>query len=76
MCGCSENRPSDEAVTDRFDEANIDELFAGRRPVLAVVAPASLAIGACLYRPPLAHILNNPTQTIPPDRNIRICSSL
>ena len=37
---------TDTGVTDRFDEANLDELFAGRRPVLTVVEPASLAIGA------------------------------
>jgi len=37
---------TDKAVTDRFDEANVDELFAGRRPALTVVEPASLAIGA------------------------------
>ena len=37
---------TDQAVTDRFDEANVDELFAGHRPVLTVVEPASLAIGA------------------------------
>jgi len=37
---------TEEAVTDRFDEANVDELFSGRRPALTVVEPASLAIGA------------------------------
>lgn len=37
---------TEPAVRDRFDEANADELFAGRRPVLTVVEPASLAIGA------------------------------
>lgn len=37
---------TDPAVTDRFDEADPDELFAGHRPVLTVVEPASLAIGA------------------------------
>ena len=37
---------TDPRVTDRFDEACCDELFAGRRPVLTVVEPASLAIGA------------------------------
>jgi len=37
---------TDEKVTDSFDEADIDELFAGRRPALTVVEPASLAIGA------------------------------
>lgn len=37
---------TDPRVTDRFDEACCDELFAGRRPILTVVEPASLAIGA------------------------------
>lgn len=33
-------------ITDRFEEACCDELFAGRHPILSVVEPASLAIGA------------------------------
>jgi len=37
---------TDPQVTDRFDEGCVDELFAGRRPVLTVVEPTSLAIGA------------------------------
>jgi hypothetical protein len=37
---------TDPRVTDRFEEACCDELFAGRRPILGVVEPASLAIGA------------------------------
>lgn len=37
---------TDPKVTDRFDEASCDELFAGRQPILTVVEPASLAIGA------------------------------
>ena len=37
---------TDPRVTDHFDEACCDELFAGRRPILTVVEPASLAIGA------------------------------
>ena len=37
---------TEPSVTDRFEEGCPDELFAGRRPVLTVVEPASLAIGA------------------------------
>ena len=37
---------TDPCVTDRFDEGSVDELFAGSRPILTVVEPASLAIGA------------------------------
>jgi hypothetical protein len=37
---------TDSRVTDRFDEGCADELFAGRRPILTVIEPASLAIGA------------------------------
>lgn len=37
---------TDARVTDRFDEGCADELFAGRRPILTVIEPASLAIGA------------------------------
>jgi len=37
---------TEPAVTDRFEEGCPDELFAGRRPILTLVAPASLAIGA------------------------------
>jgi hypothetical protein len=37
---------TDLRVTDRFDEASCDELFVGRHPILTVVEPASLAIGA------------------------------
>ncbi len=37
---------TEPAVTDRFEEGCPDELFAGRRPVLTLVEPASLAIGA------------------------------
>ena len=37
---------TDPLVTDRFDEGCVDELFAGSRPILTVVEPASLAIGA------------------------------
>jgi len=36
----------DRRVTDRFEEACCDELFAGRQPLLSVVEPSSLAIGA------------------------------
>lgn len=42
---------TDPRVTDRFDEACADELFAGRRPILTVVEPASLAIGAVELSP-------------------------
>jgi hypothetical protein len=37
---------TEPAVTDLFEEGCPDELFAGRRPVLTLVEPASLAIGA------------------------------
>jgi len=37
---------TDPSVTDRFDEGCPDELFAGSRPILTVVEPSSLAIGA------------------------------
>jgi len=37
---------TDPQVTGRFDEGCVDELFSGRRPVLTLVEPSSLAIGA------------------------------